>query len=114
MSEKSEKMVLKVPAIHEEYEVKPITELFDDEDTKRRWITGKKLVDQHPELVSETAERDSRLAQEQGIPERTTWVLFIGKDRIWCVARDVGRLDRYACSLDFDFRDHYRVARPSM
>ena len=77
--------------IHVKYEVKPVEEFLNKGE---RSITGRRLVEEHPELVSETAERDSKLAQEQGIPEGTNWVLFIGKDRIWCVYRFGDGLDR--------------------
>jgi predicted polyphosphate/ATP-dependent NAD kinase len=109
------KLIVSVPAIHQEYDLEQIAKFFGEEDKARnRFVVDKRFVDAHPELVSDTAERDSKWAQENGIPEGTDWILFIGKDgTIRYVCRRGGRLDRrYDDALGGTFLGYFWVACP--
>jgi hypothetical protein len=105
--------ILKVPTttvVEQSFECVPITDFFDKEDRERGYITGYKLVAEG--LVSETAQRDSQLAKEQGILDGVDYMVFVGKDRVWDVWQYGGRLYRGVCSLDDGFSGHCWVARP--
>jgi hypothetical protein len=105
--------VLKVPVttvVDKPVGYVPITDFFDEEDRVRGYTTGHKLVAKG--LATDTAQEDSQFAKEQGIPAGVDYMLFVGKDLVWYVYRDSGRLYRIDCSLAVEFRDGYWVARP--
>ena len=65
-------------AVHQEYETKPIVDFFDDEDRQRRYTTGRKLAAKKELVIpAAEAERDSKWAQANGIPEGIDFVLFV-------------------------------------
>ena len=114
MAKRVVELVLNVPVTHEEekgWALRPITDFFDEEDKARGWTTGKKLADR-PELVSDTAERDSEWACQKGIPPETNWVLFVSKDGICYVCRIGGRLSRICYDLGDTFGSNDWVACP--
>jgi len=101
--------------IHQPYDVRRIAEFFGDEDKARnRFVVDERFLDAHPEVVSDTAERDSEWAQKNGIPEGTDWILFIDRKnrKIWYVYRGVGSLGRLDCGLGDAFVDNVWVACP--
>lgn len=106
----SKSVVLEVPAVEVKYDLIPIKEFFASGETR---ITGKRLAEKRPGLVSQTAERDSGLLQEQGLKKDVNWVLFVGKDKVWYVYRFEGGFYRVCVSLDYLFRDVFLVACPS-
>jgi len=103
-----------IPAVHQEYETKPIVDFFDDEDRQRRYTTGRKLAAKKELVIpAAEAERDSKWAQANGIPEGIDFVLFVGDDGIIrYVFRAGGRLCRDADGLDSDWNDDVWVTCP--
>jgi len=103
-----------IPAVHQEYETKPIVDFFDDEDRQRRYTTGRKLAAKKELVIpAAEAERDSKWAQANGIPEGIDFVLFVGDDGIIrCVSRGGGRLSRNTYGLGNRWEDYGWVACP--